>query len=83
MTQPGFDRRHFFQALRVEYRTHGAAVGVSANDDVLNAEGQYRVFDRSGNTAVHLPVRWNHIADVTGHEQIARGALGDQLGNDA
>ena len=83
MTQPGFDRRHLFQAVRIEYRAHGAAVGVAANDDVLHAEGQYRVFDGGGNAAVHLAVGWHDVADVTGHEQIAGRTLGDQFRNDA
>ena len=54
-----------------------------ANDDVLHAQCQYRVLDRRGNTTVHLTVRRYNVADVTGHEQIARCALGDQLRHDA
>ncbi|CAI8774316.1 conserved hypothetical protein [Pseudomonas sp. IT-P260] len=83
MTQPGFDCRHFFQAVRIEHCPHGAAIGVAANDDVLHAQRQYRVFDGGGNAAVHLAIRRYDVADVTGHEQIARRALGDQLGHDA
>jgi hypothetical protein len=32
---------------------------------------------------VHLAVRRYDVADVTGHEQIARRTVGDQFGNDA
>ena len=35
MTQPGFDRGHFFQTVRVKHSAHGAAVGMPANDDVV------------------------------------------------
>jgi hypothetical protein len=56
---------------------------VAADDDVLHAQCQHRVFDGSGNAAIHLPVRRNDVADVTGDEQIARRAVGDELGNDA
>ncbi|CAI8737647.1 conserved hypothetical protein [Pseudomonas sp. IT-347P] len=83
VAQPGFDCRHLFQAVRVEYRTHGAAIGVAANDDVLHAQRQHRVFDRGGHAAVHLAVRRDNVADVAGHEQIARRTLGDQFGDDA
>ena len=54
-----------------------------ANDDVLHAKCQNRVLDGRGNTPVHLAVRRYNIAHVTGHEQIARCALGDQLRHDA
>ncbi|KAF1030978.1 MAG: hypothetical protein GAK37_00990 [Pseudomonas sp.] len=83
MAQPGFDRGHFFQALGVEHCTHGAAIGMAAHDDVLHAKGQHGVLDGRGHTAVHLPVGRHHVAHVAGHEQVARGALGDQLGHDA
>ena len=83
VTQPGLDRRHLFQAVGVEHGTHGAAVRMPAHDDVLYAKGEHRVFDSRGNTAVHLAVGRHHVTDVTGHEQVAWGALGDQLGHDA
>jgi hypothetical protein len=38
VTQPGFDCRHLFQAVGIEHRAHGAAIGVAADDDVLHAE---------------------------------------------
>jgi hypothetical protein len=81
--QPGFYRRHFFQAGRVEHRAHRAAIRMPANDDVLHAQGQHRVLDGGGNTTVHLAVRRNNVAHVTGHKQIARCALGDQFRHDA
>jgi hypothetical protein len=56
---------------------------VPADDDVLHAKRQHRVLDGRGHTAVHLPVGRHDVAYVTGHEQIARGALGDQFRNDA
>ncbi|MNP41737.1 hypothetical protein D3C76_1354530 [compost metagenome] len=69
--------------MRVEYRTHGATVGVAADDDVVYAQCQHGVFDGAGNAAVHLAIRRYHVTDVTGHEQVARRTLGDQLGDDA
>ncbi|MNF59668.1 hypothetical protein D3C84_412630 [compost metagenome] len=83
MPQPGFDRGHFFQALGVQHRTHRTTIRMPADDDVMHTEGQHRVLDGRGNTTVHLPVRRHHVADVASHEQIARGALGDQFRNDA
>ena len=54
-----------------------------ANDDVLHAQCQYRVLDRCRNATVHLTVRRYNVAYVTGHKQITRRTLGDQLRHDA
>ncbi|MCY1177218.1 hypothetical protein D9M73_175180 [compost metagenome] len=83
MTQPGFDRGHFFQALGVEHRAHGTAIRMPADDDVVHAQRQDGVLNCSGNPTVHLPIRGYHITHVTGHEQIAGGAVGDQFRHDA
>ncbi|MNI42964.1 hypothetical protein D3C73_972790 [compost metagenome] len=83
MTQPGGNGRHLGQRLRVEYRTHRAAVGVATDDDVVHAQRRHGVLDGAGNAAVHLAIRRYHVANVTGHEQVAWRALGDQLGDDA
>ncbi|OMP13543.1 hypothetical protein COLO4_01457 [Corchorus olitorius] len=82
VAQPGLDRRHLLQRLRVEYRTHRTAIGVTADDDVVHAQGHDRVLDRRRDAAVHLPVGRNHVAHVAGHEQVAGRTLGNQFGND-
>ncbi|MNO61813.1 hypothetical protein D3C76_524720 [compost metagenome] len=56
---------------------------MTTDDDVVHAQGKYCVLDGGGHAAVHLAVGRNHVTDVTGHEQVARRALGDQLRNDA
>lgn len=69
--QPGLDRRHAFQGLRVEHGAHRPAVGVAADDDVVHAQRQHSVFDGGGDATVHLPVGRHHVADVAGDEQVA------------
>ncbi|MNE09983.1 hypothetical protein D3C80_1026780 [compost metagenome] len=83
VAQPGANGRHLGQRLRVEYRTHGTTVGVATDDDVVNFKRHYGVLDGAGNATVHLAIRRYHVTHVTGHEQVAWRALGDQLGNDA
>src|SRR5690606_39936160 len=52
------------------------------DDDVLHAERHHGELDGRRHAAVHLAIGRHDVADVTGDEQIARRALGDQLGND-
>src|SRR5690606_21189450 len=81
MLQPGPHGGHATQLFRIEHCLHGAAVGMTADDDVLDAQGNHRVLDGSGYTAEHLPVGGYDVADVAGHEQITGGTLGNEFGH--
>ncbi len=76
-------RRHLVQAVGVEHCAHGAAVRVSANDDVLHAQCNHCVFQSGGHAAIHLAIRRYDVADVTRDEQVAWRTLGNQFGHDA
>jgi hypothetical protein len=58
---------------------------VAANDDVAHAEGFDGKFNCRGGGigAAGDGGRWNNIADIFYHEQIARFALGNQFGQHA
>src|SRR5690554_1472773 len=77
--QPGPYRRHVAQLLGVEYRLHRAAVGVPADDDVLDPQRHHRIFDGGGDTTEHLAIGRYHVTHVAGNEQITRRALGDEF----
>ena len=61
----------------------GAAVGVTANDDVADVEDFDGVFDSGGNAAWHLALRRNDVAHGAAEEHVAGLGLEDQVGNDA
>src|SRR5690606_4935634 len=64
MLQPGFYRGHAFQLGGLQHGFHGTAIGVTADDDVLDAEGDHGIFDGGGNATHHLAVREDDVADV-------------------
>src|SRR5690606_29238392 len=81
MLQPGFYRGHTFQLGRVQHGFHRAAIGMTTDDDVLDAQRYYRIFDGGGDATHHLAVGGDDVADVAGDEQITGRTLGNQFGH--
>ena len=67
----------------MEQGLHGAAVGVAADNDVLDLERGDGVLDDGGDAAEHFAVGGNHVADVARDEDFAGAGLGEGLGIDA
>ena len=85
VAEPARDGRHALEGgvVGLEQALHGAAIGMAADDDVLHAEGDDGVFDDGRDAAHHLAVGGNDVTDVAADEHVARGRLGDHLGDDA
>ena len=56
---------------------------MTADDDVLNLERGDGVLDDGADTAEHLSIGRDHVADIAGDKDFARAGLGDGLGVDA
>jgi hypothetical protein len=77
LPEPPPDVRQLVDARRVEHRLHRAAVGVPADDDVLDLEHAHRVLDRRGRAAGQ-PGR-HDVADVAHDEELARRCVGEEV----
>jgi hypothetical protein len=81
IAQPPGDGRHMLEALPHSDRRHRAAIRVTADHDVRNAERNQRIFDGRCYAARFGPV-WRHdVSGVADHEEIARIALSNELGH--
>jgi hypothetical protein len=83
MLEPGIHGRHRLVTMAAEDGLHGPAVGVAADDNVLDVKGEDGVFDRSRNPSVNLTVGGDNVAGVPADKEIARIALEDHVRNDA
>src|SRR4051812_47513075 len=73
--KPGFHDRISCHLLRMEQSDHGAAVGVSANHDMTDAQSGYSILDDGRDAAQHSAMRGNKVADVPGNENLPRTRL--------
>jgi len=83
MVQPAAHRREMAEIMVMRDRRHGAAVRMSADHHVANAQHGDRILHRRGNPARLRPERRHDVAGVANHEHLARFALCEQLGHDA
>ena len=79
VAKPCRDIGHGGQGFRIAEGLHRPAVGVTADDDVADAEGHYRIFHRRGDPAIGLREGGHDIAGVATDEQIPRRGLGDEF----
>ena len=82
VTQPLAHERQSPKGLGIEHPLHSAAVGVTANDDVLDLQFDHGILDRSRFTIVADAVGRHHVADVADDEQLAWFRVGDEIGID-
>ena len=66
----------------MQQATHNAAIGMSAQDDVLDLQGIDGVFNRRGYAPVVVAIRWNDVTGITANEQLAGFSLQEQVRND-
>jgi hypothetical protein len=83
VVQPAAGFGQILEALAVEGGFEGSAVGVAAEDDVLDLEDVYGVLD-GGRDAVDVAGRdGNDVADAAADEEVAGFGLEDQVGENA
>src|SRR5262245_42642994 len=69
--QPLADSREVIQSTGIHESFHGPAVGMTADDDVADAEMGDGVLDRRCFSAGYRAMRRNQVTGISQHEEIA------------
>src|SRR6185437_3867678 len=82
--QPARNFRKSFQLfVAAENCSHSTATGMTADDNVRNAEDSYGIFNAGGNSTGSDSIWRNNVAGIANYEQISRPLLHEELGDDA
>ncbi len=79
IVQPALHGRHGLSRLRMQQRLHGAAVRVSADHHMLYPQRAHGILNHRRDTAQHLAIRRNHVANVPRDEDLARAGVRNRL----
>jgi len=71
------------ERIGIERALHDTAVGMSANDDLRDAQHSGRVFHGGGNASDGIRIRRNYVADHATDKELAGFGLSEQAGVDA
>ena len=79
VTQPFTHERQSPKRLGIKNPLHGAAVGVTADDNVLDFQFGHGILDRRRFSVVADAVGRHHVADVANDEQLTRFRVGNEI----